>query len=516
MEIFFIVQVHVVAGYQLKFPTMAGKSNLLLKAALSNKIEQVKITLKRQPLLSHVNNEGDDALNLGVSNNNEQMVRVLVENGASTNNPRVRISPLILAIKLDLEEMAGVLVELGASLETGLLDGIQISPLRFAVRCLNLKMVMVLVAKGAKVRAKDPQNKRTALHEVGDYLNRSNPGLHTEIRIKMAVFLIKHKADICARDLNCRTPLDGAIIDNAELSKFFIKEGAPVRRTMNNGFLIEYVLYIVKFNIPELVRLCLERGGNYTHVALMDESFINAYHLALKDSHPNVVKAFWQFGCPIDLPFANASFVFKPDISKVKIAKINMTAYKIQRDFINGVDTNNISLVLSALERGAVARGTSMKVTSSLHHLAATKDANADVARVLLERGVPVNTLGSHVKKSSLFIAIEKTNVNIMKEILKFGGCFTKQDLEAARQSKNSQVQKIMDEITKAFKLTKIGSNKVLKMVEKRMKTEKKKEMAEILMSCVDSRGRSLLNLALEKGHVKIANRLMEIRVCNF
>lgn len=492
---------------------MNKEMKLFFGAASANSISIIKKLLEKRIQINFDNVNGDNALNIAISNNHKDVVRLLIENGALVNKERAKISPLLLAVELNYKEIVCILIESGASLESAWLEGTKISPLQFTVRTLNYKMLAFLIEKGANACAKDPNNQRTALHDVGDFVDPNSPELHTRARVKLAKLLLKNGADICAQDKNGRTPLDGAIVDNAELSGFFIKEGAEMRRT-GGEFVVEYVMLATKFDSPELIKLCLEHGSDYSRLTFILDQFTTAYHQALIVCTPEVVKVFWKFGCPINLPESGATFGPTPleMCVEFQVSKENVEIVQIQLDFFRGIFRNNFNMVTTAIRRGAEPKGRSMQIPSPLHHLATVKNGDHKIAHVLLQHGVAVNILEGSAKKTCLFFSLTNNNLNVLKEILKFGGCFRKEDLEVLPWVKNKEIQTLVKEVMTAFKLIRKGSNKVLKRLKKCLNTGKK-EMVVILMNCVDRQGRTLLNLALEKGHVKIAERLMKLRI---
>lgn len=490
---------------------------VLFKAASWNGVPAVQVLLEKSIDLNYINLNGDNALNIAIANNHEEMVRFLVKHGAIINNPKTKISPLMLAIKFDHQNMTGVLIDLGANVEVGWFDGQKIPPLLFAVSHLNYKIIKFLLQKGANACAIEPNTKTTALHEVGS-LNLDHQEPHTAVRLKIAKLLLRNGANLAVEDMHHMTPLDRAMAHNVELSKLFIKEGAAVRRHsgQDNELFFESVMFAVSLNSHELVRLCLERGGDYCHRGFIDNNFTTPYHRAVKDGSPQVIKAFWEFGCPVDLsvgmPPGTFGSMLPMEWCNILVGRGNMEIFQAQLELMKGIRKNDLNRVLTAIKKGAEPKGTSRGMPSTLHYLATTSKGNYKIAQVLLENGVPVNKLDDSVKKTCLFFALINNNLNIAKELLKFGVCFTKPDLDTLRSVKNKEILQIMDDITKAFKLTRHGSTKVLKQLKRFVKSGNK-DMAKMMMNCVDWRGRSLMNLALEKGHTKLAEELMKLRI---
>lgn len=499
---------------------MDENMTVLFKAAEWNNIPEVQSLLKKSIDLNYVNSYGDNALNIAIVNNHEEMVRFLLTQGAILNNTKTQISPLNLAINFDLIGMAGILIDLGANLEVGWCKEEQVTPLLFAISNLKFKFVKFLINKGANTGFIAPQTKTTLLHEIGS-LNPNHRDDNYVVRLKIAKLLLRKGANVTAEDKFYLTPLDLAISHSIELSKLFIKEGAAVRRQSGKDkeLLFEYVMYAVNLNNPELVRLCLERGGDYCNRGIMNNSFTTPYHQAVKDGSPEVIKVFWQFGCPFDLsvgmPPGSLGEMLPMEWCNILVGKGNMKVFSAQVELMKAIKNNDLKRFLSAIKKGAEPKGTSRTMLSTLHYLATTSKGDYKIAKVLLEKGVPVNKLDLSVKKTCLFFALINNNLNITKELLKFGVCFKKQDLHTLSSVKNREIHQVMKDITNAFKLTRDGSTKVLKKIKSFIKSGNK-NMAKMMMNCVDWRGRSLMNLALVKGHTKLAEGLMKLRLETF
>lgn len=487
---------------------MDNISTLLFGAVATNCVSVAQRVLDTLAVPAFCENErGDNLLDIAIIKNYPEMVRLLVEKGALINREKAKISPLLAAIDCHNKEMVDLLVELGASVESAWLEGSPMSPVIFAVRTCNYDMLVVLKDKGADVCRAELPDRHTALHEVGDDVPGLSSDTHTQVRLKMAKYLLDNNADLHAKDKNGRTPIHCAIFNCVEVSKFFLKEGAQVR-TEYEGHVLEYTMVATKYNDPEVIRLCLERGGDYL---LANVKFKTAYHQALLTCSPEVVRVFWEFGCPVNLPEVPGSS--KPISCEVLVNRELVKPFQIQLDFFKAIFENDLKKVKAGIKQGAEPKGTSVQIPSPLHFVTTIKHGDPKIARVLLRHGVPVNKLDSGMKKTSLYFALLNENLNVVKEILKFGGCFTKQHFEMLPLLKNNkELLNIVKEVEKAFKLTRKGSNKVLQRLKQFLNTGNK-EMVEILMNCVDYRGRSLMNLALQKGHREIAEKVLKLRI---
>jgi hypothetical protein len=127
------------------------------------------------------------------SNNNSEMVKYFVENGADVNTiGNNGETPLYLAVFFNKLDLVTYLVEHGADVNTT--DDFGKPPLHVAASNNKLDIVKYLVEHGADVNTKN-NNKKTPLH----YACFSD--------LEMVKFLVEHGADVRAKDKHNLTPL---------------------------------------------------------------------------------------------------------------------------------------------------------------------------------------------------------------------------------------------------------------------------------------------------------------------
>lgn len=131
-----------------------------------------------------------------IKKNDINSVKRLIDSGTNINQEYERgYTPLLLAVGLNLNEMAELLINSGANIN--LLDNFFWSPLHQAVCNNNIKLVELLCNNGANLNANYGSYKWTPLHLAVD-----------ENSIEIALFLIEYGADYTMKTLNNQSIFD--------------------------------------------------------------------------------------------------------------------------------------------------------------------------------------------------------------------------------------------------------------------------------------------------------------------
>lgn len=490
--------------------------SIINKAVMENNIVLIKKMFNEYHIsLKDVADEKSSECMLfhAVEQNYQEMVKFLVENGANVNScETVDMSPLLLAIGTGNVKMTELLIDLGANIGEGRVNQKVVCPLHFAVSCLKLEIVLLLLAKGANVYARDVFNDETALNLVSnyDYLYSSEEDKKQKmkIQVKIAKALLEKGAAIDSRNCIGLTPVECALIKrNTELCKLLFLEGASVKNSRSDGTYYDYLRIVAMYPSTQLTRHCLERGCDFGR---RDEGSLTPYHDALLFSKPDVVKVFLKFSCPFDLPafvLGTPNFLnfFRPNDN-------NIPVLAIQKKFIEGIKNNCLESVKRALSQGAEPKGCSMDVSSTLHYVAA--NSNHELTELLLMKGVPVNRVNIE-GETPLIIAVQNKDVQTCEILLKFGACINFDNRNSLKPVFEScdELQKLFETIKNCFKLVKQGNKKVFKLVQSCNLLNDNSNMLCVLMNCVNKRGNSLMGMALQMGHTEIAENLMKLRI---
>lgn len=162
----------------------------IMWASKHNNFEVVKLLLKHgaKESINVANKEGVTTAIWVASNNNLEMLRLLVENGVNINKRDNRgYVPMDFALQNDNEEMMLFLIESGLKFEEKLAITKEPPLIWFAYKN-NLKLVKILVEKGAKVNVKSSVGDTPLMFAV----NNNN--------YEMVQYLVNHGAEVTAKN----------------------------------------------------------------------------------------------------------------------------------------------------------------------------------------------------------------------------------------------------------------------------------------------------------------------------
>lgn len=195
-------------------------------------------------------------------------------------------TPLYYACARNHMEAAQALLESGASPHIPS-SPVRLTPLHIACRAGNLEIVRMLLDAGASVHAATV-SKVTPLHavcEMGANWIDQTKGSEPTDRVKIAMHLLSHGADIGAEDRDKSTPLDLASIHNhGALADYLVESGAdPSHRDWEGSNSLGNA---TGFNSASVAAVLLRRGVDYKNV---DDNGLGILHYAAMNANLEVL-----------------------------------------------------------------------------------------------------------------------------------------------------------------------------------------------------------------------------------
>ena len=225
------------------YQTEANMTQEFLKAVTSGEVAKVKAMLKTDPRLAQAKDPKEvSAILKATYSGRKEVVAVLLASGIDLNvfeaaatgqTDRVRVlvkrdptlanafssdgfMPLGLAAFFGHLETVNALLDAGAEVNVTTRESMKVTPLHSAAAAKQVAIARVLIGRGAKVNAAQPESGFTPLHEAA--LNGD---------IEFARLLLEHGADINAKMKDGKTPLTFALKGgHTEMASFLLDRGA--------------------------------------------------------------------------------------------------------------------------------------------------------------------------------------------------------------------------------------------------------------------------------------------------
>ena len=295
-------------------------STPLHEAAWSGQEEMVRMLIRNGADIEAREGEGKTALFRSAQHNQARLIEFLLEHKANpeVQDKRERLTPLIFATRAGATDAVDVLVKAGANVE--IQTSGYVTALGEAASGGHDKIVQILLAVGANIEATDDtlrtplfravEGGRTAvvktLLEAGantearrKFDQCETPLLHAAWflgREEILELLLKHKADIEAKDLSERTALIRAARRGYEHNvKILLEHGANIDAQDTHGGTA--IMRAVDYGHKSMLRLLAATGAN---VRTRDRYRRTLLHSAAKNERTSVAVDIIRLGVDIN------------------------------------------------------------------------------------------------------------------------------------------------------------------------------------------------------------------------
>jgi len=283
-----IIKQLIAKGADVSVKNKGGETPLQC-AASQGHMEVVKLLVAKGADVNATSKSGKHAIGDAALAGHENVVKLLIANGAEVNlHAEDRGTALHAAAQGGHSTIIDLLIANGADVNIYSTNG---TPLHLAARCRpNVKdeicaeIVEKLLAKGANVNSKNPQQGRTPLHIAA-----------TRGRCKAAELLVAAGADVNAQDNLGSTPLGNAKQrGRMEVAELLRRHGATesLYDAAETG------------NISQVKRL-ISKGANVN--AKTDEWLITPIYLAARGGHEDVCELLIANGAKINIKSGEVS-----------------------------------------------------------------------------------------------------------------------------------------------------------------------------------------------------------------
>ncbi|CAI6098822.1 unnamed protein product [Clonostachys chloroleuca] len=238
----------------------------------------------KQAGISNRNNiAGDSPLTLAAGNGHLQVVRLLLEHGATVAaTDRHQRTPLHFAAVLGNIEMARLLLDKGA--DTTARDSSGCTPLLCSAKKNHSEVVGLLVGRGASVESADEAGVTSLMHASG-------LGHIETVRV-----LLERGAGIAATSDNGGTPLIFASEDgHVDVMRIILDRGADIETADNDGW--TSLMITSQNGHTEAVKILLERGAN---IEAVDAVGWTSLMLASQNCHIEIIEILLEKGANVE------------------------------------------------------------------------------------------------------------------------------------------------------------------------------------------------------------------------
>lgn len=258
-------------------------------AVIFGDINVTNLLLKAGAFINWSDDDGFQPLHFAAQCGNVAMISFLIEKGAHVYSARTKnegVTPFHVAVDYGHLDAVHAFIDsktVSVNMKTKLKQGGQ-APIHRAVQKSHLKIVELLIEKGASIETKDSEG-RQAIHyaaqaddpNVLEYVIKQ--GAHIDVTencgrraIHYAIYnnheenvkiLLKYGANICSMDENAYLPLYSAVmVENPEIVKCLLLSGADPNECNRISRQDYALLMAVSLGNVEIVQILLEAGSD--------------------------------------------------------------------------------------------------------------------------------------------------------------------------------------------------------------------------------------------------------------
>ncbi|XP_051168998.1 ankyrin-3-like [Leptopilina boulardi] len=313
-------------------------------------------------------------LHIATANNQIQIVQLLLDNGANSNEQDANGStPLHIAVKMKRPNLKIITLLVEHEANGNLLSDELFTPLYHAVSSGNIEIVQILVKYGAHIDKINKDNKTPLILAVEkNNAEMIRQLLHSKYRDSIAT--------------NTMTPLHYAAKNGKlEIVKLLIANECNTVNIKNNDS--QTPLYFATFNGHlEIVKYLIENGGKIESASPDNESLL---HVCATNGRIEIFKFFLDCGAIIDV-------------------KTN----RLETPLHFAISKGNLNIVKCLLESGANINARTQDNETPLH--LAVKTGHDKIVEEILNHGANINSVASG-KFSALTFAVKSRKKNIVQ-----------------------------------------------------------------------------------------------------
>ncbi|XP_076395542.1 uncharacterized protein LOC143265743 isoform X1 [Megachile rotundata] len=340
------------------------------------------------------------ALSSAVFFGHKDIIKVLLDNNANIHLSHVKDTTLLhLTATRGETEIVNVLIEKGANINATNNDGI--TPLHCAVSAGYRDTVELLLLKGANVNANSTEG--TPLHSA----------VAKDGGIDIVKILLNNGADVSIKDLKNRTALELAVAHNQpECVKLLLSksEKRDINAKGNDNWTVLHIA--VQRGDLEMIKCLIEEGSD---VNARNTAGSKPIHIAARDGFRYVVEFFLSNGCSIhELGVANQTLLHYAALGN----QLEVVKYLISKGAdINAQDNNGLSPTHIAALHGHESIIEVLLQNGAIYNIVNL----FDVKPVGLAKNTKI--VAKLVSTEKLFDAVKRNNTSEVEKCIKVGAC---------------------------------------------------------------------------------------------
>jgi ankyrin repeat protein len=398
-------------------------------AAREESVEVVRVLLEHGGIVDAEDEEGRTPLHRAAGNGSVELVRMLLEHGADVSTrTKYSSTPLLVAATYGRVEVVQMLIKHGANADVEGEQGRTL--LHEAAGSGSVGLVHMLLERGADVNART-HDCSTPLLVATRYPYGSG---------EVALMLIKHDADVSAKDEKGITPLHRAAVNlhpgwRVELVRVLIEHGAGVNAPSKDGS--TPLLMAAEDGSVEVVQMLIKHGAD---VSAEDEKGRTPLHRAAVNRHPwkvELVRVLIEHGADVNALTKDSSstpLLMAAENGSVEVVQMLIkhganahVGDKDGRTLLHGAArSGSVRLVRVLIEHG-VNVGTDKKGRTLLYE--ATRSRSVELVRMVLEHGADVNAR-TQDSLTPLLVAAIYGNIEVVRVLLEHGADVGTEDKE--------------------------------------------------------------------------------------